>query len=121
MAFYNLGQGNAFPYYTSTTANTNSFPGTVGGISMTGLTSTVTVGFVGGQTETKYVCRLCGGENLYTTIYDFHLCPGCFQKMFHEQIKTLIPKGDKNYCYDCYSHLKACKCEKSEALRNLKK
>ena len=77
----------------------------------------------------RVVCRMCGKEsgrgNFDSFSFQFGMCRNCtsdiIRKDMEAKIRDAMPKNNKNYCYDCYSHLEACKCPKSEHMRNLKK
>ena len=72
------------------------------------------------------ICQGCGN-----TFHDFEdsrdkltLCARCrnaFNESMWHLFYDIAYKGKTQYCDDCKKHLNACKCEKSEAMRQIKK
>lgn len=71
------------------------------------------------------ICRACGESNDIPTILLGgaklpDLCPKCSEKVFEKLVREMIPNAPE-FCQECFSHLNACKCPKSEDLRQLRK
>lgn len=94
---------------------------------VTGRTASASV-FGGSNWESvqpKEFCRLCGKEVvMYQTKLIHRFCPFCNEKVidsfFGEYFEKAGLSKDDNFCHSCKSHVNACKCEKSEALKKLK-
>lgn len=112
-----------------TTANTWSLTNSSKPINLSGFASSTSI--VGSFnnlystttniTDSVVFCRKCGKD--YHTYDEVFLIPGfcntCVPTLLEEVFKNTMPKTTE-YCQDCFSHFKACKCEKKQALDKIK-
>lgn len=76
----------------------------------------------------EYFCRLCGNKQTHD-VDVYELCKSCSAEVVTSMMKTFIEKvievrskeQPTSFCTDCKKHFNACKCEKTEALRKLRK
>lgn len=71
------------------------------------------------ESSTKTCCRKCGKYCEAQINFIGRFCAKCTRTIIDEVFKSTMPKTSE-YCQDCFSHFKACTCEKKQAMDNLK-
>jgi hypothetical protein len=64
------------------------------------------------------LCRMCGEKGDAHT--EISVCRACMKKYGPKWLRDHIKRSTlKHFCKSCYSHIKACRCEKTKALKRL--
>ena len=75
------------------------------------------------KNKPEYHCRICGSNEMVLEQEPklCNLCKGALEKQLWEDKVRAVVEGRRDCCQKCYSHIDACTCPESKAMRELKK